>query len=338
MAHKARAIGTSPELAPVLAALDALELPLLLLGEVVAQLVVVLHAVPLFLPVVLAEARVVLHRGDEGVARGDGVEDRQAGGRAHRVRVGRQLGALEDERAQLGVLLDGLLGELDDVRGGRLPVDLPPLCDGLAEDGHVLAADDHEAVVVGVDAALLLDRGAHRLERVAVGGEDGDELVLGVGGGDGGRRAQRRHEDRLLGVLARLVLQVEEEAAVGGDARDVLLLVEVLDGIDEALHHVWRQGLPRHRDGVLAHLEGQSRDRAVVHIVRVGVGAVDVARGRGVVVIQSNYAKARGGSLLGLGSAAGSAQVLDGERAGQSEGAKHACVRIARCAWRSRHC
>mmetsp|Transcript_48025 Transcript_48025/g.115414 ORF Transcript_48025/g.115414 Transcript_48025/m.115414 type:complete len:295 (+) Transcript_48025:27-911(+) len=256
----------------------ALQLRLVLGREVLAQLVLVLLAVPVLLPVVGAEARVVLHRGDEGVARGDGVKDRQTGGRAQRVRVRRQLGALQDDRAERRVGLHGVLGELDHVRRDRLPVDLEPLGDGLSEDGHVLAADDHEALVVGVDAALLLDQVAHGLERGGVGREDGDQLVLGVGGGDSGRRAQRRHEDWLLGVLAGLGLEVEEITAVGGDARHVLLLVEKLDRIHEALHDVVRQGSPRLRDGVLAGFKPEARDSAEEHRVRVGPGIVDVAR------------------------------------------------------------
>eukprot|EP00964_Phaeocystis_antarctica_P005563 scaffold3038_cov69-Phaeocystis_antarctica.AAC.1 len=111
----------------------------------------------------------------------------------------------------------GLLGELHDVRRGLHGVNLVPLVDGVAEIFNVPAVDDDEALVLGVDAALLLDQVAHGLELRLVGCEDGDELVLGVGGGDSGRRAQRRHEDWLLGVLAGLVLEVEEITAVAGD-------------------------------------------------------------------------------------------------------------------------
>ena len=98
-------------------------------------------------------------------------------------------------------------------------------------------------------------------------------------------------------------------------AGHVLILVEILDRLHESLHDVIRQGS---RVGVLAHPEGQTWDRAVEHIVRVGLGGVDVARGRRVVVVQPHDAEARGG-LLGLRGAAASAQVLDGQRAGQSE-------------------
>eukprot|EP00964_Phaeocystis_antarctica_P092863 scaffold59807_cov66-Phaeocystis_antarctica.AAC.1 len=310
----------------------------------------VLLAVPLLLPVVGAEERVVLHRGHEGVARGDGVKDRQTGGLAHRVRVRWQLGALEDDRAELGVGLHGVEGELHDVRRGRREVNPVPHVDGMAEPGHGQAVDDDEALVLEGDAARLIDLRAHGIEVGFVGREDGDLLVLGVGGGDSGRRAQRRHEDRLLGVLAGLVLEVEEETAVGGDcargrarrepsarsrrkprtARHVLVLVEILDRLHEALHDVVRQGSPRLRDGVLAHCEGQARDNAVENIVRVGPGVVDVAQGRRVLVVQPDDAEGRR-RLLGLCGEAASAQVLGGQRASQSEGAEHARIAGAGC-------
>eukprot|EP00964_Phaeocystis_antarctica_P054271 scaffold31869_cov62-Phaeocystis_antarctica.AAC.1 len=132
---------------------------------------------------------------------------------AHRVRVRRQLGALEDDRAELMIclaimiFLHDLLGERDHERRDLLHVDLEPFFDLDAEAIHFGAIDDDEALLAHVDAALLLDQREHAREGCRVGGEDGDELVPIEEVGDTGRLAQRRHEDRLLGVLAGLFLK-----------------------------------------------------------------------------------------------------------------------------------
>mmetsp|Transcript_26977 Transcript_26977/g.88579 ORF Transcript_26977/g.88579 Transcript_26977/m.88579 type:complete len:220 (-) Transcript_26977:276-935(-) len=211
--------------------------------HVVAEAASGVRAVPGEVPVVDTEAWVVHERREHGVAARDAIEDGQPGRRAHGVRVGRKLRALKQDGAdRLGrarVFGNGVLCQADEVRHDGVDIDAVTIRDCL-EARHVLAADDDEARVVRVHAALLLDELTHGLERLTVGGEERDLLVGGVGTYNGGQLAERRHEDGLAGDGPCEGLKVHEEAAVACDASHTLL-VEPRDGVNETLLDVVRQ-------------------------------------------------------------------------------------------------
>ena len=116
--------------------------------------------------------------------------------------------------------------------------------DGL-EAGHILAADDDEARLLGVDAALVLDQVLHRLERLRVGGEDRDLLVLAVRARDGGQVHERGHENGLLRRRARESLEPHHEAAVARDypvvfgTLFIFSLIGLVIGLISDLMYVW---------------------------------------------------------------------------------------------------
>mmetsp|Transcript_41328 Transcript_41328/g.117962 ORF Transcript_41328/g.117962 Transcript_41328/m.117962 type:complete len:370 (+) Transcript_41328:875-1984(+) len=84
------------------------------LDQVGTKLVGLLMTVPLGLPVLDPEARVVLAAADVEVGAGDGVPDGQPCGRPQGVRVGRQLRALEQDGLDLWGAFQVLHGQLDD--------------------------------------------------------------------------------------------------------------------------------------------------------------------------------------------------------------------------------
>lgn len=81
--------------------------------EVVSVLVVFLDTIPLFLPLVLSESRVVGEAVDEEIAVSDSIVDGEAGGVSDGIGVWRELGAFEEESTGFGEVNESLLAESD---------------------------------------------------------------------------------------------------------------------------------------------------------------------------------------------------------------------------------
>jgi len=135
-----------------------------------------------------------------------------------------------------------------------------------------------------VDAALVADEPAHRLERARVGSEDGDELVRRVAAHDRGQLDERREEDGQTRVLPRERLQVHHEAAVARDRVDAVL-IERCDRVYESCLHLVRE------PAALAHLEREARHFEVHDVVAKRIGMVNVARRRRILIVQPNHAE-----------------------------------------------
>mmetsp|Transcript_126341 Transcript_126341/g.299957 ORF Transcript_126341/g.299957 Transcript_126341/m.299957 type:complete len:312 (+) Transcript_126341:54-989(+) len=256
------------------------ELLRLCAGQVLPELVGVLDAIPVQLPLVEAEPRIVPTAGDKEVGVGDSIKNRQRRLGAQGVRVGRQLGALQANGADGGVLLQDLLHHVHDSRGHILNVNLLALRHGV-KARHVLAAHDHEAGVVHVKAALLQQGVLLRLQRLVVGSQNQHLVVFVKGQGDHRALHHRAHEDRHRGDLAGQWLESHHEAAVPGDAGHAFAL-QPLDAVNELLLDVFRHL------AFLRHREGEARNHTEEHVVIVAPRAVDVpGRGR-VVVIQAD--------------------------------------------------
>lgn len=81
--------------------------------EVVSVLVLVLDTIPLFLPLVLSESRVVGEAVDEEITVRDSIVDRETGGVSDGIGVWRELGAFEEESTGLREVNESLLAESD---------------------------------------------------------------------------------------------------------------------------------------------------------------------------------------------------------------------------------
>ena len=154
------------------------------LGEVGAVSVVILLSVPLVLPALLTEARVVLTAGNEEVTVGDGVENWEARGGSNRIGVGRQLRALQKEAASVGVLLECVLSCFDHARLHLDSVDLVAEGNGL-EAWNVFATDDVVAGLLGIHTTLVSNQVTHRLESFAISSHDDNLFVFSVSASHG---------------------------------------------------------------------------------------------------------------------------------------------------------
>mmetsp|Transcript_31368 Transcript_31368/g.68692 ORF Transcript_31368/g.68692 Transcript_31368/m.68692 type:complete len:328 (-) Transcript_31368:374-1357(-) len=263
---------------------------LLLLAEVVPEPVIFLGAIPIFHPVVETKALVVPRSGNKVVAARDGVEHWQASRGTNSIRVWGQLRALHQEGPDIRVLPKQVDALRHDSWLHLHGVDLLAISNRL-ETRNILTADDEEAILFRIDPALFLDQVAHWHEGFIVGRQNGDHFILVEGTCDRGQLRQGRHEHWLRSYPSRKLLEVHHESAVPSDAIDSTR-TKPLDGVSELALHV-RRHLAR-----LAHLEGEAWNDAVEDIVREGVGRVNVAGRRRVVVVQPNNAKRGRGSLL----------------------------------------
>lgn len=156
---------------------------LLFFCQVITELVCVLYAVPFVLPALLAESLVVLEGAYEEVAVGDGVEDGEAGGVAHRIGVRRQFGALHEESSSLRELLECLLCLSNDTGLDLLSVDFLSQRDCF-EARHIIAADNVVTGILRVNTALVADQFSHWLKSLTVSCHDDDLFVCSEGTGD----------------------------------------------------------------------------------------------------------------------------------------------------------
>mmetsp|Transcript_47731 Transcript_47731/g.136819 ORF Transcript_47731/g.136819 Transcript_47731/m.136819 type:complete len:403 (+) Transcript_47731:641-1849(+) len=237
---------------------------------------------PLLLPVINAEAGVVLVAADVEVGGRDCIPDRKACRGSQGVRVGRQLRALQEDADDSGVLAQEVHGHLDDARLHDVDGHGLAFGDGV-EAGDVLATLDDESALVQIESTTVEQDIFLRLQRVAVGRQD-EDLLLGIERSrDDGALHHRRHEDRSGGNLPCQRLEGHHKTAVAGNGVDTLLLQE-LDPLGEASFHFLREL------ALLSHLQGHAGDHAVGHVIAEAGRAIQIALGRWVVAVQADHA------------------------------------------------
>ena len=216
--------------------------------------------------------------GVEVVDHGDEVEDREPGRLLHRVGVGRQDRAFEQDGADLGMALgqpprhrDGLL--LQAVR-----VEHPALVEHRAlELRPLLEAGDVEHGL-GLDARAPQEVVA---EAPGIRRHHADGLLRPEAGGDHRELQQAREQDRDSDRRRHRLLVVEQEAAVAGDAPHAVALE-----LEGALDH------RRLKLGIAAQggVDGEPRHGAEEHRIGIGGGVGDVAGNEGLGAIQQQHA------------------------------------------------
>mmetsp|Transcript_38297 Transcript_38297/g.89968 ORF Transcript_38297/g.89968 Transcript_38297/m.89968 type:complete len:211 (-) Transcript_38297:633-1265(-) len=151
--------------------------------QVLSELVLLLDSIPLVVPVIDAEAGVVAHAIDEEIAACDGIVDREACHMPKSVRVRWQLCAFHEDRTNVWMSCQRVLAFLHHTRRhlGNINLLAKSNC---FKTRHILAANNDIAVLVGVNATLILDERLHRLQTLSIGSEDGNLLFEGVATSD----------------------------------------------------------------------------------------------------------------------------------------------------------
>mmetsp|Transcript_64149 Transcript_64149/g.155094 ORF Transcript_64149/g.155094 Transcript_64149/m.155094 type:complete len:232 (+) Transcript_64149:804-1499(+) len=127
---------------------------LVFFSEVLAELVLLLGLVPVFLPVTDAKALIVLEGVDVEVRASDGIEHREASGGPQGICIGRQLRALEEDGPDGLLCLQDIHRHLDDTRLDDVKRHLLSFRHGI-KTWNGLAALDDEAVLIHIKSTAV---------------------------------------------------------------------------------------------------------------------------------------------------------------------------------------